>query len=242
MNDYREEIPRLKELAFTTQELSPEVKVNEVVEMFHKDNSLMALPVLTQGQFTGFVSRKYFFFKRLSHRFALDLYGNKPVSVLLEKNSLIMEPDRDVNSALEKLLAVDPVLERDCFPIVRDGRYFGIVSVSDLMMQISKTQSSLLDKVISLSARIRDEVAMASKIQQDLLPLPEFKFQGINIGAGVMTSSEIGGDFFDYFTIGDNKLGLIIADVSGHGVQSGMVTTAAKASLHTLISMGISKP
>jgi serine phosphatase RsbU (regulator of sigma subunit)/CBS domain-containing protein len=242
MSNCREAIPQLKELAILTQELTPEVKVNDVVELFNKDSSIKALPVLRQGMFTGFVSRKHLFFKRLRHKYALDLYGNKPVGMLLDENPLVMEPDKDVHSALERLLSLDPNLETDCFPIVADGRCLGIVSVADLMMRISKTQASLLDRVITLSARIRDEVALASKIQQDLLPAPEFNFRGTNISAGVMTSSEIGGDFFDYFTLGDNKLGLIIADVSGHGVQSGMVTTAAKASLHTLISMGISRP
>jgi serine phosphatase RsbU (regulator of sigma subunit) len=178
----------------------------------------------------------------LRHKFALELYGNKPVGMLLDENPLVMEPEIDVHTALERLLAADPNLETDCFPIVADGRCLGVVSVADLMMQISNTQASLLDRVITLSARIRDEVALASKIQQNLLPAPEFNFQGTNISAGVMTSSEIGGDFFDYFTLGNNRLGLIIADVSGHGVQSGMVTTAAKASLHTLISMGVSRP
>jgi len=242
MNDYREAIPQLKALALLPHELTPEVKVIDVVDLFSKDSSLIALPVLREGEFTGFVSRKHLFFKHLRHKYALDLYGNKPVSMLLDENPLVMEADKDVHSALERLLAVDPNLETDCFPIVADGHYLGIVSVADLMMQISNTQASLLDRVITLSARIRDEVAMASKIQQDLLPAPEFTFRGTNISAGVMTSSEIGGDFFDYFTLGKNGLGLIIADVSGHGVQSGMVTTAAKASLHTLISMGISRP
>lgn len=242
MHNYREAIPQLKELALMTRELTPEVKVHDVVDLFSSDCSLMALPVLKEGMFTGFVSRKHLFFKRLRHKFALELYGNKPVGMLLDENPLVMEPEIDVHTALERLLAADPNLETDCFPIVADGRCLGVVSVADLMMQISNTQASLLDRVITLSARIRDEVALASKIQQDLLPAPEFNFRGTNISAGVMTSSEIGGDFFDYFTLGNNKLGLIIADVSGHGVQSGMVTTAAKASLHTLISMGISRP
>src|SRR6266545_6646666 len=153
-----------------------------------------------------------------------------------------MEPEMDINSALSRLLIIDPDLDIDCFPVVKDDRFVGTVSVSDLMMEISKTQSFLLDKLTGLSARIRDEVAKASKIQQDLLPVSSFEFQGISIDAGITTCSEIGGDFYDYFTIGVDKVGLIIADVSGHGVQAGMVTTAAKASLHTLISMDIFTP
>jgi serine phosphatase RsbU (regulator of sigma subunit) len=85
-------------------------------------------------------------------------------------------------------------------------------------------------------------VALGAKIQQDLLPLSQYICNGITVAAGISTSSEIGGDFFDYFVIGEDRLGLLIADVSGHGVQAGMVTTAAKASLHTLLSLGVTTP
>jgi len=235
-------IPKLHEIAVGCRETGPEIKINKIVEIFQKENAIIALPVVSKGKFIGFITRKNLFFKQLSHKYALELYGNKPIKMLLEKNPLVMEPNLDVHSALQRLLANDPTLEVDCFPIVEDGLCRGIVSVSDLMMQISKTQASLLERVVSLSTRIRDEVAVASRIQQELLPVSEFRFKEITICSGIITSSEIGGDFFDYFTIGDNKLGLIIADVSGHGVQAGMVTTAAKASLHTLISMGVTTP
>jgi sigma-B regulation protein RsbU (phosphoserine phosphatase) len=242
MDNFRECIPQLSGLSRPTAHISPDAKVKEVVELFRKDHSLLALPVLRDGEYKGFVSRKGLFFRRLIHKYALDLYGNKPITVLLEGNTPVMEPELDVNKALANLLAVDPVLETDCFPVVSEGRCTGVVSVSELMMQISRTQSFLLDRLYSLSARIRDEVDKAGKIQQDLLPESEFEFGGVSVGAGVVTSSEVGGDFYDYFTIGDDRLGLIIADVSGHGVQAGMVTTAAKASLHTLIGMGVSTP
>jgi serine phosphatase RsbU (regulator of sigma subunit)/CBS domain-containing protein len=242
MDNYRECIPQLSGLSRPTSHIAPDAKVKEVVELFRKDHALLALPVVSDGEYAGFVSRKGLFFRRLIHKYALDLYGNKPITVLLEGNTPVMEPELDVNSALVKLLAVDPVLETDCFPVVSKGCCSGIVSVSELMMQISTTQSFLLDKLYSLSARIRDEVDKAAKIQQDLLPESEFVFGDISVGAGVVTSSEVGGDFYDYFTIGDDRLGLIIADVSGHGVQAGMVTTAAKASLHTLIAMGVTTP
>ncbi|NVN92915.1 MAG: SpoIIE family protein phosphatase [Desulfuromonadales bacterium] len=237
-----EHIPKLWDIAVGCREIPPDIKINQIVGMFQKDSALIALPVVSQGQFCGFITRKTLFFKQLSHKFALELYGNKTVCSLPAEHSLVMDPNLDIHRALKKLLESDPALEIDCFPIVEDGFCRGIVTVSDLMMQISKSQTMLYERVVNLSARLRDEVAMASRIQQELLPVSEFTFNGISICSGIITSSEIGGDFFDYFTFGDNRLGLIIADVSGHGVQAGMVTTAAKASLHTLISMGVTTP
>jgi serine phosphatase RsbU (regulator of sigma subunit) len=110
------------------------------------------------------------------------------------------------------------------------------------MMAVAEGQRGLLEALDRLSSRIREEVARGVKIQQDLLPPTLYRFRGVTVGAGIATCSEICGDFFDYFSVDEDVLGLLIADVSGHGVQAGMVTTAAKASLHTLISLGVTTP
>lgn len=234
-----EQIPKLREIAVGCREIQPDRKISDIVGMFQKDNALVALPVVSHGLLCGFITRKALFFKQLSHRFALELYGNKQVSTLPSEHFLAMDPELDIHTALKTLLEHDSSLEIDCFPLVEGGFCRGIVTVSDLMMQISTSQTRLYEQVVNLSARLRDEVAMARRIQQELLPGSDFTFNGISICSGMITSSEIGGDFFDYFTFGDNRLGLIIADVSGHGVQAGMVTTAAKAGLHTLLSLGV---
>jgi serine phosphatase RsbU (regulator of sigma subunit) len=242
MDDYQGCIPVLSSIVRRTLEVAPTTRVLEVVDIFRKNKSLMALPVVSDGRYAGVISRKDLFFKWLGNKFALDLFGNKPISLLLENNDLAMNPELDVNSALKRLLSIDPGLEADCFPVNSNGSCLGIVSVSDLMMEMSKTQSLLLANLSAMSARIREEVAQARRIQQDLLPPSTIRFEGITIDAGVTSSTEVSGDFFDYFTVDGRGLGLLIADVSGHGVQAGMVTTAAKASLHSLVARGVTTP
>jgi len=224
------------------KDIPPDWKVRDVVEVFRNDNALQLLPLVAEGVYVGSISRKNLFFNHLSRKFALDLYSNKPIAELEDDNPVVMEPDLDIAGALACLIERDPILETDCLLIAEGNRCVGVVLVSDLMMRISEFQQSLLATLRSMSERIREEVAHASLIQQDLLPEPKFSFKDIHVGVGITTSTEIGGDFYDYFICGENRLGLIIADVSGHGVQSGMVTTAAKASLHTLLSLGIATP
>lgn len=242
MGDFHHHIPLLAEIARPSREIDPDITVREVIDIFQAEQSLLTLPVSKQGRYLGAVNRKTLFFRHLGRAYAMELYNKKPIRLLMEENFITMGPHLDINDALARLLEIDSALDTDSFPIVENGRCLGIVSVSDLMMKISWSQSLLLSTLKNLSARIQEEVAKASKIQQDLLPVPEFHFNGITVGAGITTSSEIGGDFYDYFTLGGTKLGLIIADVSGHGVQAGMVTTAAKASLHSLISLGARTP
>ncbi len=242
MNHLHHVIPTLRDIMRPTTAIDSTTPVKEVMELFQREQNLLTLPVNDCGRYLGAINRKSLFFEHLGRPFAVDLYGRKPIRVLLSENQLTIEPGLDINSSLVRLLEVDPGLAMDSFPVVDGDNCQGIVAVSDLMMNISQNQSRLLETLQLLSARITEEVDRASKIQRDLLPPSEFAAGDISISAGVITSSEIGGDFYDHFILGDGRLGLVVADVSGHGVQAGMVTTAAKASLHSLIGKGVTTP
>ncbi|WP_243373282.1 SpoIIE family protein phosphatase [Geotalea sp. SG265] len=235
-------IPTLGEILRKQEPISSHLPVAEVVEIFQKNPSLLALPIITESTFTGIISRRALFYTHLGRPFAMELFGKKPIISLGEKECVTMDTNLDVNQALSRLLEFDPALETDCFVVTETQRYKGMVSVSDLMMTISMTQASLVRQLESLSERIRDEVKKAGEIQQALLPLADFRFNGVTVSGEITTSSEIGGDYFDYFQLDQDRIGLLVGDVSGHGVQSGMVTTAAKASLHCLIAQGVDTP
>ncbi len=235
-------IPTLGEIMRTAPGIASVTPVKDVMELFQKEPSLLALPVSDESGFIGMISRKVLFFEHLGRPFAVDLYGRKAIHTLLGETQFVLAPELDINAALARLLEVDPGLNIDSFPVVADNTCLGIVAVSDLMMKISENQAKLLHALKLLGARISEEVDRASKIQRDLLPPAEFCSGDIRIAAGVITSSEIGGDFYDYFPLDHGRLGLVVADVSGHGVQAGMVTTAAKASLHSLIGQGVTTP
>lgn len=235
-------IPTIGDIMRQTPAISPGTLVRDVMELFQNQPALLAMPVTDDSRYLGVINRKALFFEHLGRPFAVDLYAKKPITSLLAESSFTVAPEMDINAALGKLLAVDPDLAMDSFPVVSNERCLGIVAVSDLMMQISQSQSSLLQTLKLLSARITEEVAKASIIQRDLLPPSEQIFDSLEISAELITSSEIGGDFYDYFRLDNGRIGFVVADVSGHGVQAGMVTTAAKASLHTLIAQGVNTP
>ncbi|HRI14219.1 MAG TPA: SpoIIE family protein phosphatase [Verrucomicrobiota bacterium] len=77
----------------------------------------------------------------------------------------------------------------------------------------------------------RAEFAAAREIQQRLFPKQSPHAPGFDI-AGVSHPAEAtGGDYFDFLPLGDDLLGLVVADVSGHGLGSSLLMAEARAYL-----------
>jgi phosphoserine phosphatase RsbU/P len=238
---FNQSMIKLREIVEPVPAVPHSMLASAVLELFRSQPELHGLVVTENKLFLGII-RKSQFYRKLSRTFALDLFSRRPIQLMLDSNPLSMDADLDIASALALLLRSDPALGIDSFPVISDGHCLGIVPVSSLMMHISKSQAQLLQALEMLNARMSEEFNQAARVQQALLPSRNFRFTGINIAAELVTSTEVGGDFFDYFVVENRKVCLVIADVSGHGVQAGMVTTAAKASLHTLIRQGIATP
>lgn len=89
----------------------------------------------------------------------------------------------------------------------------------------------LAEKAREADLRRRD-TELARQIHRSLLPPCETSFKTVET-AGVSYSAEkIGGDCYDYFDFSDGSLGILIADVSGHGVAAAMYMAAVKGALH----------
>ena len=70
--------------------------------------------------------------------------------------------------------------------------------------------------------RIAKELDIARNIQQSFLPEFPPLIEGIEIAAMNLPAREVGGDFYDFIPIGEDKWGLVIADVSGKGVPAAL--------------------
>ncbi len=93
-----------------------------------------------------------------------------------------------------------------------------------------------------LSDRLQDEVNIAAALQKAMLPNPKIDLPGLQGQAKLQTSTEVGGDYYDYFQVAGHQSILLVGDVSGHGVAAGTMVSAAKAGISSLIHEGISKP
>jgi serine phosphatase RsbU (regulator of sigma subunit) len=86
------------------------------------------------------------------------------------------------------------------------------------------------------------ELAMARSIQLRLLPMPAELPDRPEVACGGFYDSmrNVGGDLYDIIRVGLNSYGLLIADVSGHGVPAALITALVKISFRTKIRWGVS--
>lgn len=80
--------------------------------------------------------------------------------------------------------------------------------------------------------RMERELALARAFQLSLLPPFEAQIEGVDVAGRYVSSSELGGDFFDYAGAGVGAVGAVVADVSGHGVSAAMLTGVVKSAFH----------
>ena len=111
-----------------------------------------------------------------------------------------------------------------------DLRLLSIIAAqSGQLIQNSKLQEEALEK-----RRMKQELAVAREIQMSLVPkrLPETK--ALDISSYFNPAEEVGGDYFDYFVLGEDRIGVLVADVSGHGVSAALVMAMVKGVLHSI--------
>ena len=81
---------------------------------------------------------------------------------------------------------------------------------------------------------LRKELDIATRVQLSLLPNSIEKSEAFEIAGGMWPAKEVGGDFFDYFRIDEDHIGIAIADVSGKGVPAALFAVMARTLLRGL--------
>lgn len=82
--------------------------------------------------------------------------------------------------------------------------------------------------------RMKEELEYARSIQLSMLPRSAPAVGWLDIAALSLPATEVGGDYYDYFALDDQRLAVVIGDVTGHGVASGLVLSGVRASLNLL--------
>lgn len=120
---------------------------------------------------------------------------------------------------------------------VRSNEEFAVLSDD-----INSTVDTLKRYIKEADERIDKELEFARQIQHSALPsvFPPYPNRtDFDIYAQMHTAKEVGGDFYDFYLLGEDKLAFLIADVSGKGIPAAMFMMTAKTLIKSLVESGI---
>ena len=80
--------------------------------------------------------------------------------------------------------------------------------------------------------RVRHSLSLAMEVQQNLLPKTNPQIDGLDIAGNSIYCDETGGDYYDFLEVnppGEGKIGVVVGDVSDHGIPSALLMATARA-------------
>ncbi len=84
--------------------------------------------------------------------------------------------------------------------------------------------------------KVVEEIKRARDIQRNLLPAAPLTMDRAALAGYNEPSSDVGGDYFDYFPLDDGRIGFTIADVTGHGLPAALVMANFQAAVHVALT------
>jgi sigma-B regulation protein RsbU (phosphoserine phosphatase) len=105
--------------------------------------------------------------------------------------------------------------------------------LADSFNQMTGSIENLLQTAAE-KKRLEEELRIARQIQMSLLPRGPLEFPGITVTALCVPAREVGGDYYDFFPLGDRRLGVLIADVSGKGTSAALYMAELKGLMLSL--------
>jgi sigma-B regulation protein RsbU (phosphoserine phosphatase) len=163
------------------------------------------------------------------------LYNDFQISLQQTRDNLTqLGPESEI-CVEGHLHVIDESLEK-----IKEGT-FGICevcheAVDSELLQMDYTSAVCLGHFSAEELRqLESELELSQVIQRGLLPQQVPLIEGMNIAAFSRPAQIVGGDYFDFVDFKDGKHGLVMADVSGHGVSAGMFMSSLQTAFHTLV-------
>ena len=114
----------------------------------------------------------------------------------------------------------------------------GNTEFEELSLGINTTVDALKETMREIAEKNRQEMEFAREVQNSALPSGSLAGHGFVVLGSMQAAKDVGGDFYDYFLIGEDKLGIVVADVSGKGVPAALFMMTAKTLIKNFVLGG----
>jgi len=177
------------------------------------------------------------------------------INLVLDKHSSVLTTDAlaDPRFMMKDSVIKSSIHSAMCVPLWNNREIIGVI-YSDrisLVDQFTKEDLRLLTLLSNLAAvkienarlidkaieqeKMEKELALAARIQKDFLPRENPVCEKFDIAGTNIPCHQVGGDYYDFIPVDQNRLAVIVADVSGKGISAALLMASLRAALYSEI-------
>ncbi len=173
---------------------------------------------------------------RLSDALLLVLIVIGVMFLIIEAVALVMglALARSITSSVHELfMGTERVRQGDFTHRINIQSRDQLGELADSFNQMTGSIENLLQTAAE-KKRLEEELRIARQIQMSLLPRGPIDIAGLGITALCVPAREVGGDYYDFFAVGEQRVGVLIADVSGKGTSAALYMAELKGLMLSL--------
>ena len=153
------------------------------------------------------------------------------------------EPGPAAAAASRRLLGEEAAVWGGVFARFRDvdGNTFSLVSFDEVTHAVEAQRRAAADKLES-ERRAAQELAIARQVQTRLFPQSRPALGSLDYAGACLPARAVGGDYYDFLSLGPDRLGLVIGDVMGKGMAAALLMANLQANLRSQVAFALDEP
>ena len=117
-----------------------------------------------------------------------------------------------------------------------DGNSFDLLGSDEISRQIEAQRRVNAEKM-DLERRAAQELEIAKQVQARLFPQTFPALQTLDYAGTCIQARHVGGDYYDFFPLGQERLGLLVGDISGKGIAAALLMANLQANLRSQFAL-----
>jgi len=122
-----------------------------------------------------------------------------------------------------------------------DGNSFGLAGFDELTLTV-ENQRRVQEQRLEAERRAAQEIEIAKQVQARLFPQIRPQAKTLEYAGLCLQARQVGGDYFDFLDLGQQRLGLVIGDVSGKGIAAALLMANLQANLRSQCALALTHP
>jgi serine phosphatase RsbU (regulator of sigma subunit) len=122
-----------------------------------------------------------------------------------------------------------------------DHNSFALVSLDEVSRAIEAQRRAAREKLES-ERRAARELEIAKEVQLRLFPQTLPSLETLEYAGICIQARQVGGDYYDFLSLGQGRLGLVLGDISGKGIAAALLMANLQANLRTQYAMAVDEP